>query len=763
VNIGPDVLALAVVGIGALAWLRARGTALRAFGAARDPESRAATSWVLAGSAGAASVGATAAAVELGGPGALVWLWLGMLLAFAVLPWAARAATPEGPAASQPASPVRGGVTVIVGVLGVGALAGQTLAAARPEIIGAEPGAIIAGALAAALALAGSMRRAWGERLVKIAPALLLLVLLMSAFAVVEAGRLGLAIDAVIAGAGDFERGRSTALGSILAVVVGAGLGHAVLLLPGAGALMRQHAPGRPRAALGALVAGLTLSLAVGLAMVSTRVDPDALRLDDLELRKAAPDGSEVAAMLPVERAHARAFLPSPRGQTVVLPPDTPLQPDMEYTLRFRANPRGYAMGVGSENRNALAVPMAPFTENAHTLLFRDPTRKDDASWDWRIETTSEVLDIGGGNKVVQMIPKDPSVDLAELAKDLDGPYVVVDDPLVTGRTGRATATSKAIGDHLAFYAVRDPQGFDLERLIRMGVRGPFLDVDRPRAPWAFVARDDLHEHAEIGDRIPVRLMPPARGVATARLLKNGELETPAWRSIEGVRLVRMRHDEDPTQDFFIPVTPYVADGSLNLVRGRLRFSDAEDAEITMREASRQKGYSGPFLEMAPVDLVVEVRSASQLSDRPQTELAQRGNLASPWAETRRVLVPVGVAAEPMGGDGGLYDAHPGQLLSVGMTGPFEHRAGVAALAAALGPAGMGMMWILMVLLSAAAIVAWSRIDVAVLTSMPWSLALSLALVAGAVAPPVPTAAAIVTWAAVSSLVLALVQVLARR
>jgi hypothetical protein len=623
--------------------------------------------------AGIGAVPASALAYELAGPGVLLWIFLACFLGVALLG--------RAPAETRGSAPSKLPSYATFVALG---LAGAWLARHSAGLDAGWTTPLVlwgVGAITLVLAPPANFNPQWLRT-----PALLIVV--AAAWAVSSSDAGGAFFGRAIEGATDFTALAAGGAGGVavawLAVVAQQGLiagAHSLGLGYVEAQSEVQHA--RSLAWAAALNAAL-VSTACVYAIDATQSAPARLDAKDLQTE----DGR--ARLVPVERPHNRMYLPSPEGQTVVLPTDTTLEADHSYRARFRANPRGYKIALYSEERGAYATAKLNSTEGIDHIYFRDkdPARAKNAAWDLRVPVTVEELDVGNATPVLQIKPRDPNLNLRVLEKRYDGPYLPLNDVDIDLVVRKALSGSAQIGEHLAaleLKAAGPMQEFSFEQLVPMGFRGPFFDLDRPEAPLAFVADDGLD--FELGERLAVEYRAPEAGLEMGVVTRKGELELPAWTELEQLEFVIFHHESgDPARSFMVPVQP----AANPMVNGRLRYTSAPDAPTSLHKARKLEGYRGPFLPMAPVQRWVEVRSAKHLVDIGEVNHQQRGVRQHANAH-RRVLVPLpGAKAKGLEGS---YDATAQELIQAGFRGPFV-RSEKGTGAAALGGLGLLAAWL---------------------------------------------------------------------
>lgn len=692
-----DILGMALLALGVLAWLAGRLPPLRH---GRDED------WADAAAGLGGVVAGAYLATEFGGVGALPWMLVGVFAWWGLRAWGRPL---EAPTTRVPPGPA----DTLATCLGLAAAAAVILGGFDARL---ESRMLALPVLGLMLGLTVVIPARWIRTPLSLVPSLGLAIAAGAAWwslgapAVAGAedpasGSLVARFGSVFAAATDWRAGALGAAGATTAVVVHMGLLGA---MSGSLASPSGSGGGLRRALAVALV---TFVVGLGLASPSQGGDSDlAPRFDDPDMRAA--DGR--AHMRPLERPHARAWLPSPRGQSIVLPTDTPLEPDHRYSVHFRTNPRGYKVGMLSETRNVIAVPVLDSTQNIEAVYFRskDPARSQSATWDRKVAVIAERVALPSGAPLIELRPVDEGVNFRALSEKMEGPFIPLGDITLDLAVFQASAQTEAIGDHLAMVQVLDDgprTDFDLQTLAQMGVRGPFLEA-RPPAPLAFVADARRTEGLDLGARQLAELRPPAKGLRLGEVRPNGELALPPWAPLAKLEYVafhpRAGQAGDAAapsaQSFYVPVVPAGEDGKDKLLDGQLRLRTATDAEIDLRAASKLSAYEGPFLVLDPQPLWLELHSGVNLADPPDTPLPQRGKLDHALRDAR-VWVPLGAGPEPVASDT-LITPHAGAWIEAGMLGPFAASASGPARAASLGFVGLtcaALAWVL------AAIAVW--------------------------------------------------------
>jgi Na+/alanine symporter len=691
-----------VVGAGVLVLLGSLGIQLRGLGRAlrRRADEVPVLRGTMAASAGLASIVGAALAIELGGPGALPWMWivtfLGIGVVWAEVRLAARTRGHDRGGILR-ASPMRAmarglgnagvvlaalyGIALAIAAIGVGALLhGQQVGALFGALTGAEPALVAAllALLAAPLILSAGTRFAPKLRHLCLTalPALVGLYVLVSLAALLgDLTATKAALDGALAAA--FSGG--AALGGAAGGTVAA-LTHAVLrtTMTGPGLGVAALAPEVARAKDpddAATRAMLGPALAAGVVGTLT-----ALTLLSLGPRADATVAERQLVYL--ETHQSRALLPSERGQTIVLPEpeNTPLAEGELYALVLRSSPRGHKVGKIFEDQNLIAVPAWEITANVDRVLFhdRDPERRDNAGYDITVPVTREVIETRAG-PWLKLAPVDPKVNLRALvnSRGLDGPFLPLDDFRFVGAVERAISGHPKFGEHLSLYEPeRDdrPLNPTLREILELGFRGPYTGVDEEPLPPALPSAPGFLP--EVGSIVRLRFEPPARGLDIGFINRAKELETPDWDFLAAAHTVVLRHPEDPALDIEIPVVA-------RRDRGRLRFTTATpgfgfDAMQTMTS------HEGPYLLPEAVDLSFEVRSDARL---PARFKGRRALIQLPDADGRgpdlRALLRSEMSSPRLAIDGasGLAPAWRRGLGSAGAIGSWAGALAAFALA----------------------------------------------------------------------------------
>ncbi len=685
-------LALAVLGVGVVVLFAGGAVQLRGLVAAgrgmlRRDDTDTLPWGVLAVGCGAGGLGAGALAVQWGGRGAILWMWIAMVLAMgwrfaeAVL----RAAPPADPGApSRPGLSRLWAFTSICGALGIAGIFGGQQLGALLEQTWHVPAQLAAVGFAVAAAV------------VSVIPTARRLVVLL-----VPVGLVAWIVVAVVLLAQD-DLLLSLALGdayneafglrpAVAGAIVG-GMAHAlaqgVLAASLSGAIAQGAVPSRGslRAGMLAPVCSIGLLGSLGALVVATEPPPTSL---------------STGAPVPLERHHSRGLRPSQQvGQTVVLPKDSPLQDKETYGFLVRGNPRGIGFAKLDAAKNAVIMPAWQVTEESSEVVFRmrdaDPGAAQ-ASWDVRIPCKREVLEGRGGPAVLRLTPVNPDLDFKKLIAYYElsnQPYVPMADFEFVGKVGLAQSPDETLGEHLAMFEV---EGVDrafnpkLHEFFRGGYRGPYATTETERPPWAFVAPAEFE--GEIGAVVDLRLVASPRGEAFARLNRAGGAEGPPWDLLTNVRELVVQHTTDPEQDIVIPV-----DAKQDGYRVRFVAKDPQWEDFR-RLAGMPEYRPTPFVRVRDLDFVGEIHSDARLA---------------PELAGRRTIVAHHPLAEPQGPWGGVlpYAPHPSELVGMGMVGPVLARDGAARIGGRMMEGGLGwaghVTAFAMLVLGLASIVGWS-------------------------------------------------------
>ncbi|MEE9382629.1 MAG: hypothetical protein V3V08_04360 [Nannocystaceae bacterium] len=675
------LVTFAIVVGGLIAWFVSFGAPIRQLwmgltSLARPAQHRHVRADMLAMGGGVAAISGAALAVGAAGPGALAWMWIGSALAMAWIHAEVICDTPHPGAVTV--GNVLGSTAAslyALAVAGVGLTAGVALQLHEVGVAWSEfthaPALPIGLALATLLAVLVLPRRATVWALVglhKAAPLIIAVLVLGAAATLVAAPEIARdTLQEAVWSITDPAAVAGGLAGGVWLVAVqhglfwtiltsGAGLGTASFSASHwAGKRTEPHTQheGRPRERVAAsamivpVLSSCIVATATALFLAAAGSSP---RLEVATER----------VMLPMERKHQRGFRPSAKvGQLVLLPEDTPLQNDKHYRMVFRANPRGHKLGTLHAGENALLIPRWQVTAAVRTVAFRDSDskRSENSGYDYRIEVTNEEVTNDSGQELVILRPVDPDIDLGQLSKKRSGPYVVIDDFEFVGTVGQIVGAQEGTPDYTAMYEIRqadDPKNPKLQRVIELGLRGPYFASDEAPRPWAFVATKGFD--AAIGDVLTLEMKTPSRGLDIGERRKYGELRTPAWDFLADTEVAILRHNSDPGQDMRVPVEHRLAED------GTLRFTSSRPDIIDFSHAEAMRHFTGPYL--APPSYLFDVELHTGIAFPEEYE-------------TRRSLVALHPQIEAMGGNGSVYQPHPYEVAHTSMLGPFLHRPGM--------------------------------------------------------------------------------------
>ncbi len=199
----------------------------------------------------------------------------------------------------------------------------------------------------------------------------------------------------------------------------------------------------------------------------------------------------------------------------------------------------------------------------------------------------------------------------------------------------------------------------------------------------------------EIGAVVELRIEGNPRGDDLLAVTKAGGLEAPPWDFLLDAKTIVIRHDEDPTKDIRLAVTPRV-----NMYRVRFDFADERFADI--RALDSMEGYSKAYLVVPDYTFKAEVHGDTRLDE------ANKG---------RRTLIPLHPLGEVQGpygevGPDDTYHPHPAELLVMGLRGPMPTLDGAQLVANRLTRDGSPPTLLLLVMLvfALSTIVGWAEL-----------------------------------------------------
>lgn len=650
-----------VVSVGLIVLLGSRLLPLRRAGmAARRSKGTtpSASGVLLAASTSVGALGSAVAAITLGGPGALVWMWITALLGIGLL-FAETKLARADVASGKPSQPTWKGVLVLLlALVAGGAWQGQQIATVF-DAASLETSSLGGVSAAVALALILWSYRAshkWTVVLVPLAALVGVMSLALSA-ALDDPLALQFALGDAMNHAFGLQAAAAGTVGGTLATVIAHGTMRAVTTANlGAGAAAAASTHDEDAQPADATAASMMWIPLVSVGLGSTTV---ALAM----LTAPADVPLTASALYPLEMHESRGLRASQKvGQIIVLPEDTKLEERNRYAMTLRSDPRGHAMAKGIAQENAVILPAWTIAKTVDRVRFRarEPNLAKRASWDVEVPCNRETFGgEGGAPEFVKLTPIDPSVEFSKLVQlyELDAkPYINVSDFDFIGTVARANSPQD--GEHLAMFEHRDdntPFNPRLHEFYRNAFRGPYpttpRDPDAGPMPWTFVAAEDFQ--GEIGDVVAVEFRPDPRGLDAVRVNRVGTAEAPPWRSMLDVHELVVRHETDPAQDERIPVAARL-DGH------RIRFDVLDPRWEDFRKLDADETRSGPYVVMPAARFEFEVHSDQRLP---------------PQAKGRYALVPLNTDPVPRGPqERQLYDPHPSELIAAGFQGPYRPR-----------------------------------------------------------------------------------------
>lgn len=684
-------LAIAVIAIAAIVTLATGFVQLRglpaavreALAARREQGIGSTVGATIAATSGIASLGTGALAVDVAGPGALVWMWIVVLLAMALRYGEAALLPRTTAAAPELASGLRRAwwlVALAAVAASVGVLQGRETSALLEHGWSTAPitGALVLGIGALPFVLVPAARRL-----------LLAIVPLAMLTAVVALGVLVFQDDIVLSFAlGDAYNG---AFGIGPAATGAAAGGVAIAMAEGARAAavaggVLQGGVSAPHRRASMLAPLLGAGVIATLGALVTMTEPERASITERD-------------MMPLERPHSRGLRPAapPFGQTVVLPTDSPLAEGEYYGFVVRGNPRGISTAKLDLERNTVVLPAWVVTTETHEVVFRSADKElaKLGSWDVRVPCNRELTDTKGGQLLV-LTPVNPDLQFKQLIAyyELDKqPFVPLGDYSFIGKVAKAQSNDASLGEHLAmFEAPSDDRAFapELHEFFRSGFRGPYADDGSERPPWAFIGAAGFT--APSGTRLDLRLPASPRGEPFVRVNRTGGAETPAWPFLLRARELVVQHETDPELDIVLPI-----DTELDGFRIRMRPRDPEWSDF--RRLNAMAGYKKvPFVRVTDQDFAAEVHGDARLEKRFAGRVA---------------IVPLVEPTEPQGPHGEFlpYTPHPGELVQLGMHGPVLARDGAARIGGRLEDGALGWpSWLgigALLLLGMASVAAW--------------------------------------------------------
>ena len=730
------ILVYAALGFGVIVTLLTGFVQVKELGRAWSGGSNAALvrRGFLAASVGMGSVGGSILALELGGPGAIVWMWvaslLGMALIYAEVMLSIR---------YRRRDPVSGRVRAgIVHALehGIGTwwsrtlavlfalafvvfalAAGSVLQVQQSGLLLGTAGAdrwLVAGFLVMATAV-GLLVPKLREFVVALGPVAVALYVLATILIIARApGSAGAALSSMFAGAaGTSDQLASGAAGASFQLVLQAGVLRAVLAteagLGSAGFTpqadrARDGAKAASAAMLAPLVSGILVPTLTALAVLTAapwaglRVDEPGERvpveegpeLSDVELADLAGafaegdvealsqfDRTRTQAMwAPLERPQSRGTAASLQaGQTLVLPKDA-VSEEGAGLLEDHIYPlvmRANPRGMRlsiGEGENAIILARAPETEGIKEIVYRDRDPERSKHAAFDLRVPVET-DIVGPEGGMQYVRMRPASDEHNLSRLAK----TRDGPYVVFADYKFDARvvqmfQKKWGMHHALVEVEAPDADQFPRPVQLRTA---VTGGGFRGPYFDnnEARGPMAMVTREGFEAPVG--------ARMRL----EYRTPA-RGIEIGRLLASGEIVAPPWRFLAETTHAIirhdTDPSQDrlvrvegkLVDGTLRFLNKDTHVAKFTQVDIWDGYSGVYLLPPNYSFEVEVHSGVRFP-ASNSYLQRAGldrNSVSGPLSDRRTLVAVSDYPEPEGSRGELYDPHPAEVMAW-MEGPW--------------------------------------------------------------------------------------------
>lgn len=625
---------------------------------------------LLATSASLTTVTAAVFAVGLGGPGALVWMWiaavLGMGLHFGEAKLARR---PSGDAKpGLPTWTLLGtlAVALLAGGLWQGNQAGAVLEASfgLPAVFGAATVAAVALGTSRRTDLTNMAMVWWPLLGIGLAAGLLAAAIFRDPLA------LQLALGDAVNQAFGLQSASAGTVSGALSVLIAHGMMRAVSAADiGAGAAAAAATlSDDPQDADDAgaslmpipMIAVGVLSTLAGLAILAAPTESPLSEPKD-------PAKSDAPHIVNLERTVGRKLRASKQvGQTVVLREDTTMEKGKQYGMMLRADPRGHKMAKLLDRENAVVLPKWAIAEDVDTVYLRPRNTQEarHAAWDVAIPCNRELFGgKDGAPQFVRLTPKDPEVEFKALANyyELDPqPYVNVGNAEFAGAVALANSPDDELGQHLAMFEYRgEDTAFNprLHEFFRNQFSGPFAAEETETPPRAFIAKEGFD--APIGSRVKAELRADPRGIDILRVNRAGGTEAPPWNALLDLHEIVIRHADGPSADIRVPVAARL-DGK------RIRLDILDPAWKDMRKVAADEKLSGPFAAMSDVPIELEVHGDTRLPDAAKSRLA---------------LVPVHPDVRPRGPqERDLYDPHPSELIAVGFGPPRYPAHDVAAL-----------------------------------------------------------------------------------
>ncbi len=652
---------------------------------------------------GFASIGLTVLAVESGGPGALVWMWIAGVAGVALQSahndiarshqgtkdgLLAAIASRFGALGPMLALACGLGLTAIAVLLGGAFTAQQTsqLLASTTSIGRVWVGLLLVPAIVWAVVRRGKASGAAGK-LALLATAGYSLGTLWIVLG--DTAATGTALASIFADA--FTPGATvagTAGGSLLAVAEVAIL--RATEATGAGLGVTAGEVGSDTAADNDATAVATVMPLVYTGVLGTLTTLALL----VHTQDAQPAVVSSRALQPLATIQRTATQPSIYGQTFTLPADNQMAPNTRYPMWMYPHPRGHKLGQIADDNRTVGLVAWDNTREIDTLLFHpNGEHRKNPGYDvvvpcTRKETTRQ------GVPWLELSPIDPELDLTVLmnAHDLDGPYIPLGPILFTGTALSTLAHDGTKGMNM-IEEPRDPAGPlypSLANATKLRFAGPFVrHHEPPQLAWGLAsAPESTFAHNTLEH---LRLDPAPRGISLGYMTESGYLVVPAWDFLADTRAAVIRHKTDPAQDLMIPVRS-------ELHRGNLRFVSAL-SDFELGKLQFLVDYEArPYLLPPPYRFDVEVHSGQRLQQSEPDAVA---------------LVPTIDYAHRRTDPQSVYTPSPREVLAeADMRGPVLDREGVGRLREAFANRIPGGNWLLLLSLLPLAVLtlgAWLR------------------------------------------------------
>ena len=735
------ILVYAVLGVGVLATALTGFAQIRGLAKARGagPNAALVRRGFLAASVGMGSVGGAIVALEVGGPGAIGWMWIASLLGMAIVHTdvlatvRARLGKSEQPTRASTLTALAGlphvgrplayvfALTFVIFALIAGAMLQTQQSAALLATFGGGPWLVVGFLVfAAAIGMAVPRLRAFVAAL---GPVAVVLYVIAAAWILAKAPHsVGAAFSSITSGMG--TGAGATFMGGATGLLVALQIGflRATLAteagLGSAGFTPEAEASRRPEEAASAamlapLVSGIVVPTLTALVVLCSapwtgeRVDEPLERLPGADLREAdATDQAELAAALtegavdklvesdrqrvaalwaPLERPASRGTAASLQaGQTVVLPADAMAPEGATTDTEGLLEGHVYPMVMRASPRG-LEVPLAD-GENQILLGRAEET-----------EVIREIVFRDRDPERAKYPAYDIRVPVTNEIVNVGGRELVrlrpVDEDVDLGRLSRVRKGPYVVFGDFHFLG-RVVQMFQNRWGLHHAVIEAEPDPARPlslrmtvsssafRGPYldAGEPRPPLAMVAREGFDAPIGARLPMEYRSPARGIAVGKLLTSGELIAPPWRFLA-------ETEFAVlrhktdPSQDLKIPVSVELLDGNLRFLSKRRDIADFAKADRWAAYTGPYLLPPPYVFEAEVHTATRFPasnsylDRFN---AERSLHAGPLAE-RKTLVAVHPHGEPQGSPRELYDPHPAEVAPF-MDGPYVAGSGIERL-----------------------------------------------------------------------------------